>query len=190
VAAPISAPVPPPRALGGPRLAENAPRPAELEPPATASPAERVTRDEHAVALAHPRAAAPANASPPPASPAAVAPPASPAPPASAAAPPASAAVASPAPSDRLAEEVTMVDDARHALRAGDDDGALAAASRYRAAFGDGGELAAEMLAIAIEAHERRGDHAIAVVLGRRWLARFPRAEAAARVRAIVERDR
>jgi outer membrane protein assembly factor BamD (BamD/ComL family) len=85
-----------------------------------------------------------------------------------------------------IALEISAVDTARTALRAGDAAGALAELDRYEGKFGRSGSLAPEAAVLRIEALLVRGDRARAKALADAFLAAHPKSPLAARVRALV----
>ena len=121
---------------------------------------------------------------PAPATPASTAPP-SEAPPAAVSAilPAPSASVSEPEPS--LAAEVSTLDDARHALKAGDAIRALSLLERYEQRFPDA-RMLPEALFIRMEAFTRKGDDSGALAVAERIVRSFPKSPHAARARALL----
>jgi hypothetical protein len=167
----VAAPVVP-----APRVAAPARAPANRTPaarPVAIAPAEPVAAPVPEATAPVPEAVAPAEP-PPAAEPAPAAPPAEP--------PRATAPTAS-----RLALEVSLVDRARTALRAGNPAGAFAALADYHRQFPDG-DLDAEADMVTIEVLIAQGQAAQARAHGTAFLARFPRSPLVQRVRSLLDR--
>ncbi|WP_437911523.1 hypothetical protein WME73_27940 [Sorangium sp. So ce302] len=204
VAAPGSAPVSPPEGREPAAQAEPAPAeppPVELAPPAEPPPVEAPLR---------PRPPPPAEAPLPDRSPARTGPraaatstrPGAPLSEHAASAPPAARAdvlEAAPAPEatgaegasspglreSRLREELTLLGDARAALRRGDASGALRIAEQARLRF-PGGALAQEREALTIEALWQSGDRAAAAQRASAFLLAYPSSPHVPRLRSFT----
>lgn len=110
---------------------------------------------------------------------------AEPAPSSSAAAPEASVAGFDAAPADTLHEEIALLDQARHALRAGDAAAALSALDHYQAAASKHA-LATEALLLRVRALVKAGRGSEADALGRSYIARHPHDGYAERIRHLL----
>lgn len=85
--------------------------------------------------------------------------------------------------------EISALDEARTALRAGRTADALAALDHYDRAFAKGGSLRVEATALRIEALLRAGNRDRATLLANAFLAHNPKSPYAARVRALVSKN-
>jgi hypothetical protein len=105
------------------------------------------------------------------------------------ASPPVPVAYAPPTkPAPTLGDELRILDDARAAMNAGDNDRALASLDRHDREFADPA-LAPEAMALRVEVYARRGDRAATTRLASRFLERFGDRPEAQRVRSLLDGD-